>query len=39
MFATEILISSLSIFLLGELVPSTMGKEKPISAIEIRNCI
>jgi hypothetical protein len=30
---------SLSILLLGELVPSTIGKERPISAIEIRNCM
>jgi hypothetical protein len=33
---TEILISSLSVLLLGELVPSTTSKERPISAIEIR---
>jgi hypothetical protein len=39
MFTTEILSSSLSILLSGELVLSTMKKETLIFAIKISNCM
>jgi hypothetical protein len=38
-FTTETQRSSLSVSLSGELVPLTTGKEGPMSAIEIRNCM